>query len=204
MGQRFYIHPENPQTRLLNQAVEVVKKGGIVIYPTDSAYAFGFHMGDKDAMERVFRIREFEKYHHFTLVCSDLSEIATYAVVDNPSFRLLKAHTPGPYTFILKGTKELPKRVLNSDGKTVGLRIPGCKVTQALLELLGEPLLSCSVRLVDESGALSDPDEIFETFKGQIDLMLDAGCCGEQLTTVIDLCQDEPVILRQGKGVFEL
>jgi len=137
-------------------------------------------------------------------MCSDLSELGTYAVVDNPTFRLIKAHTPGPYTFILKGSKELPKRVLNVDRKDVGLRIPDCKITLALLELLGAPLLSCSVRLSDQEGSLSDTDEIFEHFKGQIDLMLDGGSCGgDQLTTVIDLCQDEPVVLRQGRGEFE-
>ncbi len=203
MGQRFYIHRDNPQIRLLNQAVEIIKKGGIVIYPTDAAYAFGFQLGDKEAMEKASRLRQFEKRHHFTLMCSDLSELGTYAVVENSTFRLIKAHTPGPYTFILKGNKELPKRVLNPDRKDLGLRIPDCKVTLALLELLGAPLLSCSVRLSDLAGTLSDPDEIFEHFKKQIDLMLDAGSCGDQLTTVIDLCQDEPVILRQGKGVCE-
>lgn len=204
MGQRFYIHPDNPQIRLLNQSVDVIKKGGIVIYPTDCAYAFGFQVGNKDALEKVSRIRVFEKRHHFTLMCADLSELGTYAIVDNPTFRLIKAHTPGPYTFVLQGSKELPKRVLNPTRKDLGLRIPDCKVTQELLKLLGEPLLSCSVRLADQSGVLLSPDDIFEAFGNQIDLMLDAGSCGEQLTTVVDLTQGEPVVLRHGKGRFEL
>lgn len=200
MSHRLYIHPENPQTRLLKQAVEVVLQGGVIIYPTDSAYAIGFHMGDKQARDRVTRIRQFEKRHHFTLVCRDLSDLGTYAVVDNHTFRQIKSHTPGPYTFILKGTKELPKRVLNPTRKTLGLRIPDCKITQALLQLLEEPLLSCSVRLPESEETMTNPDEIFESFKNDVDLMLDAGYRGDQLTSVIDLHEENPLILRAGKG----
>lgn len=157
-------------------------------------------MGDKQAMARVRQIRQLEKHHHFTLVCRDLSELGTYAVVDNPCFRLLKAHTPGPYTFILRATKEVPRRLLNPKRKTVGLRIPDCKITQALCELLGEPLLSCSVRGSESGRSILEPDAIFELFGSRIDLMLDGGYCGDALTSVIDMHDDHPQVLRIGLG----
>lgn len=200
MSQRFIIHRENPQLRLINEAVEVVCRGGIIIYPTDSSYAFGFHLGDKKARDRMVALRQFEKRHHFTLVCRDLSDLGSFAVVDNKTFKLIKAHTPGPYTFILPGSKELPRRVLNPNRKTIGLRVPDCKVTQTLLQVLEEPILSCSVRQTGSSNTLTDADEIYEIFKHDIDLMLDGGGCGNQLTTVIDLCRHSPLVLRQGKG----
>ena len=200
MGQHFIVHPENPQRRLLKQAADIIQQGGVVIYPTDSAYAIGCHLGDKNAMERVRRIRQLDKHHNFTLVCRDLSELGTYAVVDNRTFRLLKSHTPGPYTFILRATKEVPRRLSHPQRKTIGLRIPDCNVTQGLLECLNEPLMSCSLRGPDNSKPLVDPDEIYEHFHKQIDLMIDGGYCGDDLTSVIDMHEDEVNILRVGKG----
>ncbi|KUM54757.1 L-threonylcarbamoyladenylate synthase [Rheinheimera sp. EpRS3] len=200
MSQFFHIHPETPQLRLLKQAVQIIQQGGVVIYPTDSGYALGCHVGDKNAMERILQIRQVNVDHNFTLLCRDLSELSVYAKVENSAFRLIKNNTPGAYTFILRGTKEVPKRLLNEKKKTIGLRIPENKIAQALLEELGEPLLSTSLILPGEEFAESDPEEMRARLEKQVDLIMHGGVIGEAPTTVIDLSDDEPVILREGRG----
>ncbi|WP_240223393.1 L-threonylcarbamoyladenylate synthase [Rheinheimera hassiensis] len=200
MSQFFHIHPETPQLRLLKQAVQIIRQGGVVIYPTDSGYALGCHVGDKNAMERILQIRQVNVDHNFTLLCRDLSELSVYAKVENSAFRLIKNNTPGAYTFILRGTKEVPKRLLNEKKKTIGLRIPENKIAQALLEELGEPLLSTSLILPGEEFAESDPEEMRARLEKQVDLIMHGGVIGEAPTTVIDLSDDEPVILREGRG----
>lgn len=200
MSQFFHIHPETPQLRLLKQAVQIIRQGGVVIYPTDSGYALGCHVGDKNAMERILQIRQVNIDHNFTLLCRDLSELSVYAKVENSAFRLIKNNTPGAYTFILRGTKEVPKRLLNEKKKTIGLRIPENKIAQALLEELGEPLLSTSLILPGEEFAESDPEEMRARLEKQVDLIMHGGVIGEAPTTVIDLSDDEPVILREGRG----
>ena len=200
MSQFFHIHPETPQLRLLKQAVQIIQQGGVVIYPTDSGYALGCHVGDKNAMERILQIRQVSVDHNFTLLCRDLSELSVYAKVENSAFRLIKNNTPGAYTFILRGTKEVPKRLLNEKKKTIGLRIPENKIAQALLEELGEPLLSTSLILPGEEFAESDPEEMRARLEKQVDLIMHGGVIGEAPTTVIDLSDDEPVILREGRG----
>ena len=200
MAQFFQIHAENPQHRLIVQAADIIRKGGLVAYPTDSAYALGCHIGDKDALERIRTLRKLDKNHNFTLMCRDLSELATYARVDNQVFRLLKNHTPGAYTFILKGTKEVPKRLLNEKKKTVGLRIPQNKIALALLEELGEPLMSSSLVLPGNDFAESDPEEMRDQLERQVDLIIHGGIIAENHTTVIDLSEDNPVVIRQGAG----
>ncbi|HEY0921448.1 L-threonylcarbamoyladenylate synthase [Rheinheimera pacifica] len=200
MSQFFHIHPETPQLRLLKQAVQIIRQGGVVIYPTDSGYALGCHVGDKNAMERILQIRQVNVDHNFTLLCRDLSELSVYAKVENSAFRLIKNNTPGAYTFILRGTKEVPKRLLNEKKKTIGLRIPENKIAQALLEELGEPLLSTSLILPGEEFAESDPEEMRARLEKQVDLILHGGVIGEAPTTVIDLSDDEPVLLREGRG----
>jgi tRNA threonylcarbamoyl adenosine modification protein (Sua5/YciO/YrdC/YwlC family) len=200
MSQFFHIHPETPQQRLLKQAVQIIQQGGVVIYPTDSGYALGCHVGDKNAMERILQIRQVSGDHHFTLLCRDLSELSVYAKVENSAFRLIKNNTPGAYTFILRGTKEVPKRLLNEKKKTIGLRIPENKVALALLAELGEPLLSTSLILPGEQFAESDPEEMRARLEKQVDLIMHGGIIGEAPTTVIDLSDDEPVLLREGRG----
>ncbi|MEH8018187.1 threonylcarbamoyl-AMP synthase [Rheinheimera muenzenbergensis] len=200
MSQFFHIHPETPQQRLLKQAVQIIQQGGVVIYPTDSGYALGCHVGDKNAMERILQIRQVSGDHHFTLLCRDLSELSVYAKVENSAFRLIKNNTPGAYTFILRGTKEVPKRLLNDKKKTIGLRIPENKIALALLAELGEPLLSTSLILPGEEFAESDPEEMRTRLEKQVDLIMHGGVIGEAPTTVIDLSDDEPVLLREGRG----
>lgn len=200
MSQFFHIHPETPQQRLLKQAVQIIQQGGVVIYPTDSGYALGCHVGDKNAMERILQIRQVSGDHHFTLLCRDLSELSVYAKVENSAFRLIKNNTPGAYTFILRGTKEVPKRLLNEKKKTIGLRIPENKIALALLAELGEPLLSTSLILPGEEFAESDPEQMRARLEKQVDLILHGGIIGEAPTTVIDLSDDEPVLLREGRG----
>jgi tRNA threonylcarbamoyl adenosine modification protein (Sua5/YciO/YrdC/YwlC family) len=200
LTQLFSVHPDNPQPRLIRQAAEMVRSGGVIVYPTDSCYALGCQIGDKAAMERIRTIRRVDARHHFALVCRDLAEIAQYARIDNSQFRLIKAATPGSYTFILQGTRELPKRLLHPSRRTIGLRIPDHKVAQALLAELGEPVLSSTLILPGEEAPLNDPDEIRERLEGQIDAVLDSGSCGIVPTTVIDLTGDTPVITRVGKG----
>ncbi|EKE84306.1 L-threonylcarbamoyladenylate synthase [Idiomarina xiamenensis] len=201
MSQYFEIHPENPQARLIQQAVAIVRQGGVVVYPTDSGYAIGCQLGDKGAMERICQIRSVDKDHNFTLMCRDLSELSTYARVDNNAFRLLKNNTPGAYTFVLKGTKEVPRRLLNPKRKTIGIRVPTNRIALALLEDLGEPLMSTSLILDGNEFAEADPFHIREVLEKRVDLIIDGGNRGEQPTTVVDLADDNQIrILRYGKG----
>jgi tRNA threonylcarbamoyl adenosine modification protein (Sua5/YciO/YrdC/YwlC family) len=200
MAQLFTVHPENPQPRLIWQAAEIVRAGGVIVYPTDSCYALGCHIGDKAAMERIRAIRGVDERHHLTLVCRNLSEIAQYARVDNRQFRLLKAATPGSYTFILQATRGVPKRLLHPRRRTIGLRVPDHKVTQALLAELGEPLLSSTLILPPDDTPLNDVDEIRSRLEGSVDAVLDAGSCGIVPTTVVDMTTESLVILRRGKG----
>ncbi|MGP7733140.1 L-threonylcarbamoyladenylate synthase [Oceanimonas smirnovii] len=200
MSQFFEIHPENPQPRLINQAVAIVRQGGVLVYPTDSGYAIGCLVGDKNAMERICRIRQIDKDHNFTLVCRDLSELSAYARVDNTAFRLMKNNTPDAYTFILRATKEVPKRLQNPKRKTIGLRVPNHAISLALLEALGEPLMSCSLILPGESEAEYDPFEIRNRLEKVVDLIIDGGVIDSRPTTVVDLYDDTPVIVREGAG----
>jgi len=200
MSQYFVLHPTHPEPRLIKRAVEIVRKGGVIAYPTDSSYAIGCHIGDKDAMERIRRIRGVDERHHFTLVCRDLSEIGTFAKVDNAQYRLLKAHTPGTYTFILKATRELPRRLAHPKRSTVGVRVPEHPATHALLAELNEPLLSSTLIMPDETEPLNDAESIRERLGSQLDLILDGGACGIEPTTVIDLSGDTPTLVRRGKG----
>ena len=200
MTQFFSVHPVQPQPRLVKQAAEIVRGGGLVALPTDSAYALAGHLGDSDLLERIRRIRGVDERHHFTLLCRDLSEIATYARVDNATFRLLKATTPGSYTFILEGTKELPRRVLHSKRKTIGLRVPDHPLVLALLEELNEPMLSSTLIVAGDEAPLSDPEEIRERLAKQVDLVIDAGPCGAQATTIVNLAGGSPELVREGRG----
>lgn len=200
MSQFFQIHPDNPQARLVRQAADIVRAGGVIVYPTDSAYALGCHIGDKAALDRIRRIRKLDDRHNFTLVCRDLSEIATYARVDNTVYRLLKHHTPGPYTFILRATSEVPRRLLHPKRKTVGLRVPEHAITQALLADLGEPLMSVTLIMPGDELPLIDPYEIRQLLEREVDLVIDGGYCGMEATTVVDLADEVPMLLRAGKG----
>ena len=194
------IHPRDPQPRLIRQAVERIRQGAVIIYPTDSAYALGCHIGDKSALERIRAIRKLDDRHNFTLMCRDLSELSTYAVVDNASYRLLRAHTPGPYTFILKATGEVPRRLLHAKRKTIGLRVPDNRVALALLEELGEPIMSATLIMPGEDLPLADTDEMRERLGRVVDLLVDGGGCGLEPTTIVDLSGGAPELLRQGKG----
>ena len=200
MAQFFIIHPDNPQPRLIKQAAAMVRDGAVIAYPTDSCYALGCHLGDKDAVARIRRIRGLDENHYMTLMCRDLSELAHYARVDNVQFRLLKNNTPGSYTFILDATKEVPKRLQHPKRNTVGIRIPDHPVALALLEELGEPLLSSTLILPGEEQALNDAEEIRSHLDQQLDLVLDGGATGLEPTTVIDLTGATPVLMRRGKG----
>lgn len=200
MSQFYSIHPDNPQQRLIQLSADIIMQGGVVIYPTDSGYAIGCRIGDKSAVERICQIRNLDKDHHFTLMCRDLSELATYAKVDNWVFRLLKNNTPGPYTFILKGSKEVPRRLLNPKRKTIGIRVSPDPIVMALLETLKEPLMSTSLVLDDHEFAESDPYEIREHLGNQVDLIIDGNNRGEEPTTVIDLADGEVKIVREGAG----
>ena len=200
MSQFFVIHPDNPQARLIKQAAELVRKGSVIVYPTDSGYALGCHLDDRDALMRIRKIRNVDDKHLMTLVCRDLSEISQYARVDNVQFRLLKSNTPGSYTFILDATKEVPKRLQHPKRNTVGLRIPDHPVALALLQELGEPLLSTSLILPGEDMAMHDAEEISELLANQVDLVIDGGAVGLEPTTVIDLTSDTAVLIRRGKG----
>lgn len=202
MAQFFQIHAETPQLRLVVQAADIIRRGGVVVYPTDSAYALGCHIGDKMALDRIRLIRQLDKHHNFTLMCRDLSEIATFARVDNQDFRLLKAHTPGPYTFILEGTSEVPRRLMHPKRKTIGLRVPENPIAQALLEELNEPLMTCTLQLPGDEYPLSDPYDIRELLEHQVELIIDGGYCGLEATTVVDLTGDAPEMKRQGMGDF--
>ena len=203
MAQFFSIHSTTPHQRLIKQAVSIVHDGGVIVYPTDSCYALGCHLGDKDAMSRIRTIRQVDDRHHFTLICRNLAEIATYAKVDNSQYRLLKATTPGSYTFILQATREVPRRMQHPKRNTIGLRIPDHPVVFALLEELGEPLLSSTLILPGDEWPLNDAEEIRERLEQQVELVMDAGSCGIEMTTVIDLTTDVPQLIRQGKGSIE-
>lgn len=200
MSQFFQIHPDNPQARLIRQAVDIIRTGGVVVYPTDSAYALGCHIGDKQALDRIRRIRKLDDRHNFTLVCRDLSEIATYAKVDNKVYRMLRACTPGPYTFILKATSEVPRRLLHPKRKTVGLRVPANPITEALLADLAEPLMSVTLIMPGDEYPLIDPYDIRQVLEHDVDLVIDGGYCGMEASTVVDLAEDVPLVLRAGKG----
>ena len=200
MSQFFNIHTENPQHRLIQQTVQILKQGGVIIYPTDSCYALGCQIGNKDAATRLLQVRGLDVGHDLTLVCRDLSELGRYAQVDNTQFRILKSHTPGPYTFVLRGTREVPKRLLHKKHDTIGLRVPEHSVVQALLEELGEPILSSTLLLPGEDVPMTEPWEIRERLEHQVDLVIDSGACGLTPTTIVDLTTDTPVVLRYGKG----
>ena len=204
MSQFFRIHSENPQLRLINQAVEIVRKGGVIAYPTDSAYALGCHIGDKKALERIRQIRQLDAAHNFTLVCRDLSDLGTYAQVNNASYRLLKAYTPGPFTFILQAGREVPRRLVHPKRKTIGVRVPENEITQALLRELGEPLMSSTLILPDDEYPLTDPVEIRDLLEHHLDLVIDGGFCGLEPTTVVNLEDDAPRVTRQGRGIIEI
>ncbi len=200
MSQYFQIHPQSPQKRLVHQAAAIMQAGGVIVYPTDSAYALGCRVGDKAALERICAIRRLGTDHQFTLACRDLSEIATYAVVGNSEFRLMKAHTPGPYTFILPATREVPKRLLHPKRRTIGLRVPDHVIAQALLAAIGAPLLTTTLVLPGDADPLTDPQEIRARLERQVDLVIDGGPGGREPTTVVDLVGPEPVVVRAGKG----
>lgn len=200
MSQFFQIHPDNPQARLVRQAVDILRDGGVIVYPTDSAYAIGCRIGDKAALDRIRRIRRLDDRHNFTLVCRDLSEIATYARVDNAIYRLLKHHTPGAFTFILRATSEVPRRLMHPKRRTVGLRVPDNAIAQALLADLNEPLMSVTLIMPGDVLPLIDPYEIRELLEHEVDLVVDGGYCGMEATTVVDLVDEPPLILRAGKG----
>lgn len=204
MSQYFSIHPDNPQHRLIAQAAEIVRRGGVIVYPTDSVYALGCHMGDKQALDRIRNIRKVDKNHNFTLVCRDLSELANYAKVDNSDFRVLKASTPGAFTFILQATSEVPKRLLHPKRKTIGIRVPNSPIAQALLEELGEPMMSVTLILPGDEYPLTDPYDIRQTLETQVDAVIDGGYCGLEPTTVVDMTGDQPELRRQGMGDFSV
>ncbi|USE39687.1 L-threonylcarbamoyladenylate synthase [Endozoicomonas sp. SCSIO W0465] len=200
MSQFFQIHPDNPQLRLVRQAVDIIRDGGVIAYPTDSAYALGCHIGDKKAVERIRQIRRLDERHNFTLVCRDLSELATYAQVNNTQYRMLKNHTPGPYTFILKGSREVPRRLMHPKRKTIGIRVPECPIVQSLLSELGCPIMSSTLQLPGDEFPMMDPYDIRMTLEAQLDLIIDGGYRGMEPTTVVSLMGDVPEILRVGKG----
>ena len=200
MAQFFEIHGENPQKRLIKQAVSILGSGGLIIYPTDSSYALGCHIGDKSAMERIQRIRQTDSKHHFTLVCSDLSEIGTYAKVSNSDYRLMKTLTPGPYTFLLKATSIVPRRLMNPKRKTIGVRVPDNAIVKALLDELDQPIMSSTLIPPGWNEAMDDAEEIRDKFQHAVDLVIDGGICGVEPTTVISLIESIPEVLRLGKG----
>ena len=204
MSQFFQIHTENPQLRLIRQAADILRQGGVIGYPTDTSYAIGCHIGDKKAIERIRKIRNLDDKHNFTLVCKDLSELATYAHVNNTQYRMLKNHTPGPYTFILKGSREVPRRLMHPKRKTIGIRVPDFRITQSLLSELGCPMMSTTLQLEGDEFPMSDPYEIRMALETMLDLIIDGGYLGIELTTVINLMEDIPEILRSGKGDFSL
>jgi len=200
VSQFFAVHPENPQSRLIQQAVAIIQRGGVVAYPTDSAYALGCQLGEKKAVERIRRIRQLRDDHNFTLMCRDLSELGNYARVDNPAYRLLRHNTPGPFTFILEATRDVPRRLVQPKRKTIGLRVPNHAVPLALLNALDEPLMSVTLQMPGEEFPLTDPYDIREYLEHEVDLVIDGGFCGLEPTSVVDLTGSEPVVLRRGLG----
>ncbi len=204
MSQFFQIHPDNPQPRLVRQAVEILREGGVIIYPTDSSYALGCHIGDKQALDRIRQIRRLDESHNFTLVCRDLSEVSQYTKMDNTAYRLIKSLTPGPYTFILKATKEVPRRVMHAKRKTIGIRIPDNKIALALAEELNEPIVSSTLIMPGDDSPLMDPYEMKDLLGHAVDLIIDGGYCGYEPTSVILLEDHEPQVVRVGKGDVSL
>lgn len=200
MSQFFQIHPENPQQRLIDQAVQVVRQGGVIAYPTDSGYALGCHLGEKKAIDRIKKLRALDDKHNFTLVCADLSDIGTYAKVDNRVFRLLKAHTPGAYTFILNASTEVPRLLLHPKRRSIGVRVPDHRITRALLETLDQPLMSVTLIPVGEDLPMTDAEDIRERYGDQLDAVIDGGACHLEPTSVIDLRELPPTIVREGRG----
>ena len=200
MSQFFAIHPETPQARLIQQAVSIIQGGGVIVYPTDSAYALGCQLGDKKAMERIRRIRSLQENHNFTLVCRDLSELGTYAQVDNTTYRLLRHATPGPYTFVLEATRGVPRRLIQPKRKTIGLRVPDHPIPQALLHALNEPLMSATLIMPGDDYPMTDPYDIRDSLEHEVDLVIDGGFCGLEATSVVDLTGATPVVLRAGVG----
>lgn len=200
MAQFFQIHPDNPQPRLIKQAVSIIRQGGLMIYPTDSSYALGCQMGDKGAMERIRRLRRLDASHNFTLVCRDLSEISHYAKIGNQDYRLLKSLTPGPYTFISKATKQVPRRLQHAKRKTIGIRVPDNEIVGALLTELGEPIMSTTLILPGDEMPLTDPYEMRQILDHEVDLIIDGGYCGFEPTTVVAMIDETPEVLRTGKG----
>ena len=200
MSQLFHIHPENPQKRLIHQACEIIRRGGLIVYPTDSGYALGCHIGDKGAMDKIRRIRQLDDDHNFTLVCRDLSELSLYSRVNNAVFRMIKAHTPGAYTFVLPATKEVPRRLQHPKRKTIGLRVPDNTIALALLEELNEPLMSSTLILPNEDMPMTDAEDIADVLGKQVDLVIDGGFCGAEPTTVIEFIDDMPEVIRFGLG----
>lgn len=203
MSQCFVVHPTHPQRRLLTKAAEVLRDGGVVVYPTDSTYALGCRIGDKAGLDRIRAIRRLDELHHFTLVCRDLSELSHYARVDNPNYRILKRYTPGPFTFLLPATREVPRRLVHPKRRTIGLRVPANPIALGLLEALGEPIMSTSLIMPGESVPLSEPEDIRERLAKRVDLILDGGAGGLTPTTVVDLTEDSPRVTRIGLGAFE-
>lgn len=200
MAQFYTIHPDNPQPRLIRQAAQIIRDGGVIVYPTDSCYALGCRLDDRAAVDRMRAIRELDEHHHFTLVCRDLSEVSRYAKVDNQQFRLLKSATPGSYTFVLEATREVPKRLQHPRRNTIGLRVPDHPVARALLAELDAAILSTSLLLPDDELPLNDAEEIRGRLERQVDLVIDSGACGIEMTTVVDLTGESPQVLRRGKG----
>lgn len=202
MSQYFTVHPENPQKRLVSQTADIIRRGGVVVFPTDTAYAIGCHIGDKDALERVRRVRQLDEKHLFTLVCKDLSELGTYAKVNNVVFRQLKAHTPGPFTFVLEASKEVPRRLHNGKRKQIGLRVPNNQILQDILTELGEPMVSSTLLMPGDEFPLNEPWEMRDILEHQVDLIVDGGYAGIEETTVIDMSDAVPQLIRQGMGDF--
>ena len=200
MTQYFNLHPDNPQQRLVSQAVAIIRSGGLIVYPTDSGYALGCHIGDKKALDRIRKIRKLDNKHNFTLICRDLSELANFARVDNASFRVIKNHTPGPYTFILRASPEVPKRLQHPKRKTIGIRVPDNQIALAILESLGEPLMSTSLIMPDEDFTLVDEDDIYEKLNGRVDLIIHGGATSDIPTTVVDMVEGFPQVIRHGAG----
>ena len=200
MAQFFDIHPDNPQPRLIRRAVDILLEGGVIVYPTDSSYALGCQIGAKEAMERIRRLRKLDEKHNFTLVCRDLSEITTYAKIDNQGFRLLKSLTPGAYTFIFEGTREVPRRLMHPKRKTIGIRVPDHPICRDLLGALDQPILSTTLILPGDELPLTDPYEMRDLIGQQVDLIIDGGFCGFEPTTMVDMSGETPVLIRVGKG----
>ncbi len=203
MSQFFQIHPDNPQLRLIKQAADILRKGGLVVIPTDSAYALACHLDDKKAVDRIKQLRKLDDKHNFTLICRDLSDISTYAKVDNGAYRLLKNHTPGAYTFILNATSEVPRRLMHPKRRTIGIRVPQNAILDSLLAELGEPIMSTSLIMPGEDTPMSDPYDIRDTLQHAVDLVIDGGYCGLESTTVVDMTGDEYLVTRQGLGQID-